>query len=58
LSAIQRLRIYYVRPRIKGKLIRKSLKTDNFSVAKLRLEDFLKKENHRAKWCNQRLAGK
>jgi len=31
---------YYARLRIKGKLVRKSLKTDLVSVAKLRLADF------------------
>lgn len=38
---------YYARARIKGKLIWKSLKTDSLAVAKLRLGDFLKQENHR-----------
>jgi len=38
---------YYARARIKGKLIWKSLKTDRLAVAKLRLGDFLKQENHR-----------
>jgi len=38
---------YYARVRVKGKLIWKSLKTDTLSVAKLRLGDFLKQENHR-----------
>jgi hypothetical protein len=40
--------IYYARVRVRGKLIWKTLKTDRMSVAKLRLGDFLKKENHRA----------
>ena len=39
---------YYARVRVKGKLIWKSLKTDRLSVAKLRLGDFLKEENHRS----------
>jgi CheY-like chemotaxis protein len=39
--------VYYARVRIKGKLIWKSLKADNLSVAKLRLRDFFKKENKR-----------
>ena len=39
---------YYARVRLKGKLIWKSLKTDRLAVAKLRLGDFLKGENHRA----------
>ena len=38
---------YYARARIKGKLIWKSLKTVRLAVAKLRLGDFLKQENHR-----------
>jgi integrase len=40
--------IYYARVRVRGKLIWKTLKTDRMSVAKLRLGDFLKEENHRA----------
>jgi integrase len=40
--------IYYARLRVKGKLIRKSLKTDVLSVAKLRLGDFEKQERQRA----------
>ena len=39
---------YYARVRLKGKLIWKSLKIDRLAVAKLRLGDFLKGENHRA----------
>jgi len=35
--------IYLARIRLKGKLIRKSLKTDTLSVAKLRLADMEKK---------------
>jgi integrase len=35
---------YYARLRVKGKLIRRSLKTDVLSVAKLRLSDFEKHE--------------
>ena len=31
--------IYFARLRVQGKLIRKSLKTDKISVAKLRLDD-------------------
>ena len=34
--------IYFARLRIRGKLIRHSLKTDVISVAKLRLDDFIK----------------
>ncbi len=40
--------IYYASVRVRGKLIWKTLKTDRMSVAKLRLGDFLKEENHRA----------
>ena len=40
--------IYYARLRVKGKLIRKSLKTDVLSVGKLRLGDFEKHERQRA----------
>lgn len=50
--------IYYARPRIKGKLIWKSLKTDSLSVAKLRLGDFLKEENHRAEVVQSASRGK
>ena len=39
---------YYARLRIKGKLIRRSLKTDVLSVAKLRLSDFEKSERQGA----------
>ena len=49
---------YYARPRIKGKLIWKSLKTDSLSVAKLRLGDFLKEENHRAEVLQSAARGK
>src|SRR5260221_8576015 len=40
--------IYFARMRVKGKLIRKSLKTDTLSVAKLRLGDLEKMERQRA----------
>ena len=39
---------YYARLRVKGKLIRRSLKTDVLSVAKLRLSDFEKQERQGA----------
>jgi integrase len=39
---------YYARLRVKGKLIRKSLKTDVLTVAKLRLTDFEKHERQQA----------
>ena len=40
--------MYFARMRVKGKLIRKSLKTDTLSVAKLRLGDLEKMERQRA----------
>jgi len=40
--------IYFARMRVKGKLIRKSLKTDTLSVAKLRLADMEKLEHQNA----------
>jgi integrase len=49
---------YYARVRVKGKLIWKSLKTDRLSVAKLRLGDFLKEENHRAEVVESAARGK
>ena len=39
---------YYARLRVKRKLVRKTLKTDVLSVAKLRLGDFEKLEHQRA----------
>ena len=39
---------YYARIRVKGKLVRKSLKTNVLSVAKLRLSDFERQERQRA----------
>jgi integrase len=39
---------YFARLRVKGKLIRKTLKTDVLTVAKLRLGDFEKEERRRA----------
>jgi integrase len=50
--------IYYARLRVKGKLIRKSLKTDVLSVAKLRLGDFEKQERQRAESADSVSAGK
>ena len=38
---------YFARIRVKGKLIRRSLKTKSLSVAKLRLADFEKSERSR-----------
>ena len=40
--------IYFARFRVKGKLIRRSLKTGQMSVAKLRLGDLEKQERQRA----------
>jgi integrase len=50
--------VYYARVRIKGKLIWKSLKTDGLAVAKLRLGDFLKQENHRIEVVQAAARGK
>jgi integrase len=50
--------IYYARVRVRGKLIWKTLKTDRMSVAKLRLGDFLKEENHRAEATSATIQGK
>lgn len=49
---------YYARLRVKGKLIRKSLKTDVVSVAKLRLTDFEKLERQRAAAGDSAKAGR
>jgi integrase len=49
---------YYARLRVKGKLIRRSLKTDVLSVAKLRLGDFEKQERQRAESADSVAAGK
>ena len=49
---------YYARLRVKGKLIRKSLKTDVLSVAKLRLGDFDKQERQRAESTDAAAKGK
>ena len=40
--------VYFARLRVKGKLIRRSLKSDQLSVAKLRLSDLEKSERQRA----------
>jgi len=40
--------VYFARMRVKGKLIRKSLKTDSITVAKLRLADMEKAERQNA----------
>jgi len=49
---------YYARLRVKGKLIRKSLKTDLISVAKLRLADVEKAEREAAERQKQTSQGK
>ncbi len=49
---------YYARLRVKGKLIRRSLKTDVLSVAKLRLSDFEKHERQVAESRDSVSAGK
>lgn len=49
---------YYARIRVKGKLIRKRLKTDVLSVAKLRLADFEKQERQRAETADTVAQGK
>src|SRR2546421_578717 len=41
-------KMYFARIRVRGKLIRKSLKTDRISIAKLRLADFEKSEREAA----------
>ena len=50
--------VYYARLRVKGKLIRKSLKTDLLSVGKLRLADFEKQERQRAESADSVSSGK
>ena len=49
---------YYARLRVKGKLIRKSLKTDLISVAKLRLSDLEKAEREAAERQKETSQGK
>lgn len=49
---------YYSRLRVAGKLIRKSLKTDVLSVAKLRLADLDKQERQRAESTDAAARGK
>lgn len=50
--------VYYAMPRIRGKLKSKCLKTDKFSVAKMRLSDFLKEEHQKAESLDNTLRGK
>jgi integrase len=49
---------YYARFRVKGKLVRKSLKTDVLSVGKLRLSDMEKQERQRAESGDAAARGK
>ena len=49
---------FYARFRVKGKLVRKSLKTDVLSVAKLRLSDYERQERQRAENCDAIGGGK
>ena len=50
--------IYYARPRIKGKVKVKCLKTDKLTVAKQRLADFLREEHRKAEAMDNTAAGK
>ena len=50
--------IYFARFRVKGKLIRRSLKTDQITVAKLRLGDLEKTERQRAQSTHALANGK
>ena len=49
---------FYARLRVKGKLIRKSLKTDVLSIAKLRLGDFEQIKREAAEQQDQTIEGK
>ena len=50
--------IYFARFRVRGKLIRRSLKTSQISVAKLRLADLEKEERQRAEAQNLGYGGR
>jgi integrase len=50
--------VYFARFRVKGKLIRRSLKTNSISVAKLRLADLEKTEQQKAQSVNAVANGK
>jgi integrase len=50
--------VYYARPRIKGKVKVKCLKTDRLTVAKLRLSDFLREEHRKAESLDNTVRGK
>jgi integrase len=49
---------YYARPRIKGKVKVKCLKTDKLTVAKQRLADFLREEHRKAEAMDNTIRGK
>jgi integrase len=53
-----RSRVYFARVRIGGKLIVRSLKTETFSVAQLRLSDFVKEERRKAASCEAVASGR
>jgi integrase len=50
--------VYFARFRVKGKLIRRSLKTNHITVAKLRLADLEKNEQQKAQSVNAVASGK
>jgi integrase len=50
--------MYFARFRVRGKLIRKSLKTDRISIAKLRLTDLEKSEREAAEVCESASKGR
>jgi hypothetical protein len=50
--------VYFARFKVKGKLIRRSLKTDQISVAKLRLADLEKSERQRTQSAHAVANGK
>ena len=50
--------VYFARLRVKGKLIRRSLKTDQITVAKLRLGDLEKTERQKAQSAHAVVNGK
>ena len=58
LSRYKPSQVYFARFRVKGKLIRRSLKTDQISVAKLRLADLEKSEPQRTQSAHAVANGK
>ena len=50
--------VYFARSRVKGKLIRRSLKTNHIGVAKLRLANLEKNEQQKARSVNAVSSGK